>query len=110
MFRFSIRDLLWFIAVAAVLMAWWVDRRHLFNDCLSNDALLMRDRGENARVKDENSRLVQILDEQTDIAHAFQSTLDSIHPGWKDADGRISADTWKPFTDEARFPTTRRRH
>jgi len=52
----------------------------------------MRDRGENARVKDENSRLVQILDEQTDIAHAFQSTLDSIHPGWKDADGRISVE------------------
>jgi hypothetical protein len=27
--RFSIRDLLWLTALAAVLVAWWVDHRHL---------------------------------------------------------------------------------
>jgi hypothetical protein len=26
MFRFSIRDLLWLIVVAAILCAWWLDR------------------------------------------------------------------------------------
>ena len=27
MFRFTIRDVLWLTALAAVLVAWWVDRR-----------------------------------------------------------------------------------
>jgi hypothetical protein len=33
-FRFTIRDLLWLTLVAAVLVAWWVDRR-------STNALLL---------------------------------------------------------------------
>jgi hypothetical protein len=32
MFRFSIRDLLWLIAVVALGVAWWIDRRQLALD------------------------------------------------------------------------------
>ena len=38
MFRFSIRDVLWLTALAAVLAAWWIDDRRLRQNVLeAND-------------------------------------------------------------------------
>jgi len=32
MFRFTIRDVLWLTVLAAVLVAWWIDRTRLFSE------------------------------------------------------------------------------
>ena len=102
--KFSIRDLLLTTFIVALAVAWWLDRRCLISAYQSNDGLMMR-------LRDENSSLVRKFDEQTDIAHAFQSTLDSIHPGWRDADGRFSVENtedggWRVlFVPSSQAPT-----
>jgi len=50
MFRFTIRDVLWLTALAAVLVAWWLDRRQLAVDYTDYHRLKVEEEATNRRI------------------------------------------------------------